>query len=123
MPTREELHHLIESLPDEAIPAAHVALTHFQTWPPPIPAEAEDRARAMERRLRKRADMFRDEHPNTAGGGTGTQMFSTEPGSRMRGRESFSYSDGGADVQESTIVHDGTEFTLVERIRRDDQTA
>jgi len=50
-------------------------------------------------------------------------MFSTEPGSRMRGRESFSYSDGGADVQESTIVHDGTEFTLVERIRRDDQTA
>jgi len=33
------------------------------------------------------------------------------------------YNDGGADVLESTIVHDGSEFTLVERIRRDEPIA
>jgi hypothetical protein len=100
MPTREELHRLIDSLPDEAIPAAHMALTQLQTWLPPIPPELESRMEAF-------------------GGGGGSVTFSAEPGSHMRSRESFTFTDGEDDVQESTIVHDGVEFTLIERIRRD----
>ena len=119
MPTREELRRLIESLPDEAIPAAHMALTQLQTWPPPIPPELESRMEAMERRTRKRAEMLRSEHPHSFGGGGGTATFSTDPGSHVRSRESFTYSDGNDDVQESMIVHDGAEFTLIERIRHD----
>jgi len=119
MPTREELHELVESLPDEALPTAHMVLTEFQTWPPPIPPEIRDRAEAMEERSRSRVEMLRTEHPNAFGGGTGSMTFSTHPDSKMRGRESFNYIDGGDDVQESTIVHDGTEFTLTERIRTD----
>jgi hypothetical protein len=120
MPTREELHHLIDSLPEEAIPAAHMGLMHFQTWPPPVPPEIEARAQAMERRTRERLERLRAEHPDSFGGGGGSMTLSTEPGSRIRARHSFSYDDGGDDVQESTIVHDGTEFTLVERVRRDE---
>jgi hypothetical protein len=125
MPTREELHQLIDSLPDEAIPLAHMALRQFQTWPPPFPPELDARAEAMERRARERSEMLRAEHPNSAGGGIGigAMTSSTEPGSRIRGRHSFSYNDGGDDVRESTIVHDGSEFTLVERIRRDASAA
>jgi hypothetical protein len=119
MPTRAELHQLIDSLPDDAIPAAHVGLTQLQTWPPPIPPEVEARAEAMERHFRERTEMFHAEHPGSMGGGIGEVTFSTEPGSQIRGRHSFSYTEGADEVQESTIVHDGTEFTLIERIRRD----
>jgi hypothetical protein len=119
MPTREELHRLIDSLPDDAIPAAHMALTDFQTWPPPIPPELQQRTDAMERRLRERAEMLREEHPYSSGGGNGLMTFSTAPGIHIRARDSFSYTDGGEDVQESKIIHDGSEFTLIERIRRD----
>jgi hypothetical protein len=101
MPTREELHQLIESLPDEAIPAAQMALTQFQTWPPPIPPELEVRAEAMERRIRERSEMRRAEHPNAFGAGTAAMTFSTEPGSQIRGRDSFVYNDGGDDVLET----------------------
>jgi hypothetical protein len=83
------------------------------------PGRSRDRAEAMEDRSRSRAEMLRTEHPNAFGGGTGSMTFSTHPDSKMRGRESFNYIDGGDDVQESTIVHDGTEFTLTERIRTD----
>ena len=119
MPTREELRHLIDSLPDEAIPAAHMALAHFQTWPPPIPPEVEARAEAMERRIQERTERLRAEHPHSGGVGSGSIGFSTEPGSHVRGRHSFSYNDGEDDVHESNIVHDGSEFTLIERIRLD----
>ena len=74
MPTRDELHQLIESLPDEAIPAAQMALTQFQTWPPLIPPELEARAQAMERRI-QRSEILRAEHPHSFGGGTGAMTF------------------------------------------------
>ncbi len=37
MPTREELHKLIETLPEGAIEAVHRMLTQAQVWPPPPP--------------------------------------------------------------------------------------
>jgi len=37
MPTREELHALVDSLPDEALKTASNVLRGFQTWPPPAP--------------------------------------------------------------------------------------
>jgi|SRR5215470_8186055 len=38
MPTRQELHKLIDSLPEGAIEAAHKILTQAQVWPPPRPS-------------------------------------------------------------------------------------
>ncbi len=38
MPTREELHTLIDSMPEGAIEAAHRILSQAQVWPPPRPA-------------------------------------------------------------------------------------
>ena len=37
MPTREELHKLVDSLPDAAVDAAHMMLSRMQVWPPPPP--------------------------------------------------------------------------------------
>jgi len=49
------------------------------------------------------------------GGGT----FSSAPG-KNRGRQSFGYHDGGGEVHETNIFYDGLEFTVIERIRRDE---
>ena len=35
MATREELHKLIDSMPEEGIEAAHRMLSNLQIWPPP----------------------------------------------------------------------------------------
>ena len=50
MPTREELHALVDTLPEEAMRAAHHALSHFQTWPPAAPPDAEAMRKRMEER-------------------------------------------------------------------------
>ena len=36
------------------------------------------------------------------------------------GRQSFGYHDGGGEVHETNIFYDGFEFTVIERIRRDE---
>jgi hypothetical protein len=35
MPTREELHNLIDSIPEGALDVAQRMLSNLQTWPPP----------------------------------------------------------------------------------------
>jgi hypothetical protein len=43
MPSREELHKLVDSIPDAAIDAAHQVLSRFQSWPPPPTPYGADR--------------------------------------------------------------------------------
>jgi len=50
MPTREELHRLIDSLHEGAMEAAHRILTQLQVWPLPPPPGAEEMRRRMEER-------------------------------------------------------------------------
>ena len=40
MPDRDELHHLIDSLPEEALALVERALQRYQTWPPEVPPDA-----------------------------------------------------------------------------------
>jgi hypothetical protein len=51
MPSREELHKLVDSIPDAAIDAAHQVLSRFQSWPPPpTPYGADRKIRMTETR-------------------------------------------------------------------------
>jgi len=40
MPDRDELHHLVDSLPEEALPFVERALQRYQTWPPEVSPDA-----------------------------------------------------------------------------------
>ena len=120
MPTRDELLQLVATLPDDALPATHAALTHMQTWPPPELVALEDQARSFEERMNERFEKMRREHP--FGGGVGGGSFSLGPQRRARGRHSFGYEQDGETIYASDIVHDDSAFTLVERIRNDAAT-
>jgi len=62
MPTRHELHALVDTLPDEAMEAAHRILSRLQAWPsPPAPDVHEMRKRVE---LRRR-EMRRGQKPGT----------------------------------------------------------
>ena len=39
--TRDELHRLVDTLPEAALEPAEKALQHFQIWPPQPPPEVE----------------------------------------------------------------------------------
>jgi hypothetical protein len=127
MATRDELHQFVSSLPDEALPAAHMALSQLQTWPPPLSAEVEDAARDMEHRLEQRVGRLR-QRGSGGGGGIGFGSFGMDVGGgaprppRLRARHSTGYEQAGESVHESDIVHDDYEFVLVERISRDPST-
>jgi hypothetical protein len=121
MATREELRQLVESLSDGAVDAAHQILTQLQIWPPtPPPAreEALERFRQNQQRMQERIQARM--RPGECFAGLGGGTFSTGPGSKRRGRHHFGYRDGDESVEETHIVLDDCEFTLIERIRRDE---
>ena len=89
MPTRDELHQLVSSLPDGALTAAHAMLAPLQTWPPPELLALEDEGRAFEQKVSERVERMRQRHP--MGGGGGGSSFSLSPerrAQRCRGRPS-----------------------------------
>src|SRR5438034_10404361 len=51
MATRQELHALVDTLPEEAIETAHRILLRMQVWPPPAPPSVEEMLKRMEERL------------------------------------------------------------------------
>ena len=118
MGTREELIQLVASLPEGAIDAAHQSLTRLQVWPP-LPPPGRDQALERFNRTQQQVHekMMARLKPGQAWVGGGT--FSSAP-AKKRGRQSFGYHDGGGEVHETNIFYDGLEFTVIERIRRDE---
>jgi hypothetical protein len=115
MPTREELHELIDSLPDAAMEAVHRILTQLQVWPLPPPPGAEEMRRRMEE---PRMEVMNRQRPGTIGGFTGSSHYDPSKGA---GASSFKYWDGDTFVQETQRRHLGNELKVIERIRVDGQ--
>jgi hypothetical protein len=97
MPTREELHKLVNSLPDEAIRAAHLMLSKMQVWPQPPPPDVQEIRKRMELRA-----------------GLGSSGYDPDKGS---GYSSFEHWDGDALIVETHRHHQGRDLTIIERIR------
>src|ERR1051326_599857 len=119
MPTREELHTLVDSLPEGAIDAAHRLLTNMQTWPPPLPPGVEEMRQQMRQRMedRKREVMQRQK-PGTIAAFGGSSNYDPDKGVAS---SSFNHWDNGMYVQESFRRYKGHELMVIERIRIDGQ--
>jgi hypothetical protein len=122
MSTREELHKLIDSMPDGALEVAHRDLLNFQVWPPPPPTPPPDMA-SMKKRLdeqylemKKRMETH-DRRPRlikrfNAGFGSG----SYDP-TRGSGRSSMSHLDGDTLILQTIHRLQGQDLMVIERIR------
>ena len=117
MPTREHLHTLIDSLPEEAIEAAYRVLSHFQVWPPQLPPE--ELRHMYEKRLKEVQEAHVGEIDGVAiGGGS---MESPQDQTLRSGYWNSDYLDGDTLVVETHRYKDGHELAVVERIRIQDE--
>ncbi len=113
--SREQLHQLVDTLPEAALEPAEKALQHFQMWPPQQPPEIERMHREHQERMR------RGMRPGTGGTGGGGGSYSTGSGGRIEdGHFSFSRPEAGVNVIETHHFHKGHEITVTERLRMDD---
>ena len=113
--SREELHRLVDTLPEAALEPAEKALQHFQIWPRQPPPEVE----RMQQEHQER--MWRSMRPGTTGGAGGGGSYSTGSGGRVQsGHFSFSRWEDKTSVIETHHFHEGHEITVIERLRMDD---
>src|SRR5215831_20641865 len=87
MQSRQELHKLVDSMPEAAIETAHRFLSALQVWPPRPPVEA------------------------------GKKIMMTETRTASGTRAGFSRWDGDTYVVETHRSVRGHELTIVERLR------
>ena len=108
---REELHRLIDTLPEVVLEQTKVVLDRLQTWPPKPPPELE--WIRQEHRERTRQVMSR-------GGGIGGSFvggYELDQGRQVRnGRSSFGYYEDGNAVRKTHQFHEGIEITITEKM-------
>src|SRR5262245_19285834 len=113
--SREQLHQLVDTLPEAALEPAEKALQHFQIWPRQPPPEVERMRREHHER------MLQSMRPGTISGGGGGGSYSTGSGGRIEnGRFSFSRWEDKTAVVETHNFQDGHEITVTERLRTGD---
>ena len=118
MPTREELHKLIESMPEGAIDAGHRALSNLQVWPPPgLPDMETMRKRHEQHREEARKRMVAQQRPGTIAGFGGSRNYSPTTGSGSYGTN---YWEGDTLIVQTYRLHLGLELMTIERIRVDE---
>src|SRR5690348_2891319 len=119
MPTREELHKLIDSLPDGAMEAAQRLLSNLQTWPPPgLPDQAAMRKRHEEHREEMRKRMLAQQRPGTISGFGGSGNYNPRTGSGSHGMHHW---EGDTLIVQTYRQHLGYELMVIERIRVEGQ--
>jgi hypothetical protein len=117
MPTREELHKLIDSLPDGALEAGHRLLSNLQTWPPPaLPDVATMRKRHQEHREEAGKRMIAQQRPGTISASGGSGSYNKTTGSGSHGMSQW---DGDTFVVQTYRQHLGHELIVMERILLD----
>jgi hypothetical protein len=113
--TREELHRLVDSLPEAALEPASASLQHFQIWPRQPPPEVARMRQEHQQRMQ------RSMRPGTSGSGGGGGGYSTGSGGRIEdGHFSFSRPEDKTSVIETHHFRHGHEITITERLRMDD---
>jgi len=121
MPTPDDLHKLIDSLPEGAIEGAHRMLTNMQMWPPPPPPTAEEMRKRMEEqrmRMRRKMEERSPAQPGTISGFGGHGSYDPTTGFASNG---MSYWEGDTFVAQTYRRHYGHELVVVERFRVEGQ--
>jgi hypothetical protein len=114
MASREELHKLVDSLPDAALDSARSALVSIQVWPPLMPPEFKK----LRDEFRERATGARhSSEPRTIRGGTAGGCYKQDATGKMDyGYFSSNRREDGTFVIETRRFYKGYELTIVERL-------
>jgi hypothetical protein len=122
MPTREDLHKLVDSIPEGAMEAAHRVLSQLQVWPPPSPPDIasmrkrmEDRRMEMRQRMEERQKGRRGLISGFGGGGN------YDPARGTASSGTSGWEDENTFVAQTYRQHKGHELMVIERIRIDGQ--
>ena len=117
MPTREDLHRLVDSLPEEALKLASNVLTGFQTWPPAPPAMPPDLESFRANYSQREKERLESLGKGIIGGFIGGRSF--DP-ARGMGSASGTHWEGDTAVITTHRHYKGQFFTVVERIHIDE---
>jgi len=120
MATREHLHRLLDSLPEEAIEPAYRVLSVFQVWPPQVPPQIEEIRQTYETRWKEVQEAQRGQIDAVSIGG-GSMEWPLDPATLSSGHWSFDYLDGDTLVVETHRYREGHELAIVERISIQDE--
>jgi hypothetical protein len=109
---RDELHSLVDRLPEGALESAKRVLGHLQIWPPAPPAEVQ---RAQQEQLERLRQSMK---PGTSGSSGGGSSYTMGPGGRIQaGAVSSNRVEDGMSVVETVRFYNGHEITITERMR------
>ena len=118
MPTREELHKLIESMPDGAMETAYSALYRLQVWPPPPPDITVMKKRFEDKRLEMRLRL-EARLAQRAGVIIGSGSKAGYEATRGSGSSSMDQWEGDTYVVHTYRHHQGHEIMVAERLAVD----
>jgi hypothetical protein len=117
MPTREELHKLIDSMPEGAMEAAYRALSNLQVWPPAALTDMETmRKRNEQHREEARKRMAAQQLTGTISAFGGSSNYNPTTGSGSHG---MSHWEGDKLIVQTYRQHQGHELMVIERIHVD----
>lgn len=121
MPSRDELKSLIDQVPEGRL-ATVEAMLQAQLRPPTPPPPEMERLRERGREYRQLVEKrYSDiQKPGTIGGMAGGGSFGVHNGTPF-GRNSFSYWDGKAMVQQTLQSFDGQDIEIMERFSIDEE--
>jgi hypothetical protein len=109
MPSRGDLHKLVDMLPEGAFDAAQRTLQYLQNWPPiPPPEIAEMSGLPPQERLARLREKF------VGGSGSGRIRPGYDGQKGRRGVWSARHSEGDVAVHEAHHFFDEHEFTIIE---------
>jgi hypothetical protein len=126
MPTRSELHEIVDMLPEETLERGLTALRHVKDGPPKAMAQGRDAAFArmqerMQERFKAMQERSKDSGRPMAFAGVGGGGGRMGPDGKGSSNYSFGYTDeDGSPVREITTITDGHEVTITERLRVDE---
>jgi len=108
---RNELHRLVDTLPDEVLEPVQRVLERLQTWPPPTPPEVE---RIRQENLERMGHSIRQGRCGTSGE-SGHYSFGAD-GKIEGGCFSQNYWEDKTEVSVAHRFHAGHELTITERL-------
>src|SRR5262249_3490273 len=121
MATREHLHRLLDSLPEEAIEAAYRTLSLFQVCPPQLP-QFEELRHTYDKRWKEVQEAQRGQTDEVSIAGVSIELpLDQTPPTLSSGYWSFDYLEADTLVVETHRYRDCHELAIVERISIQDE--
>jgi hypothetical protein len=116
MTSRDDLHRLVDSLPEGAFPSIRFGLELLQSWPEhPSTQQVMTKMREFMKERGKERSLFAGTVPAMAGLG----LFGLAQGNKIPGGNTFSYTDGDTYVLDTKLNHRGHQIKTTERLRLD----